>query len=168
MRFTRPVPAPPVAGRVTRETRGKMAHRLRIFGPVALIGLAAVAALVRLMEFTPGPPLGPRLVLGRALLELRSGLPADVPPGGIAVAVYFPEPSRVVSETFRCVLNGRDVTSMLTVGANGAGGSVFPLRVGENHLRIEVFGQGWWSGRLFEDAIDVVFRSRPPPPLDQA
>jgi len=74
----------------------------------------------------------------------------------------------VVSETFRCVLNGKDVTRLLTVGANGAAGAIFPLRVGENHLRIEVFGRGWWAGRLFEDRIDARFRSRPPPALDRA
>jgi len=107
------------------------------------------------------------VVLGRALLELRSAPPEVVPPGGVPVVVHFPYTSRVVADTFRCLLNGRDVTALLTVGGNGAGGSVFPLRVGENHLRVEVFGRGWWPGQLYEDAVEVVFRSRPPPPLDQ-
>jgi hypothetical protein len=145
-----------------------MAQRLRIFAPVGVIALATLAALVRLADIPPLPEVAPRVFLGGALLELRSDLPGEVPPGAIQVAVHFPDTSRVVAETFRCVLNGKDVTSMLTVESNGAGGSVFPLRVGDNHLRIEVFGHGWWSGRLFEDAIDVTFRSRPPPPLDQA
>jgi len=167
MRFARSAPAVRSGRWGSGNPEAKVASHLRIFGPVALIAGAALAAFIRLDAFTPAPELAPRVVLGRALLDLRSAPPEVVPPGGVAVVVHFPDTSRVLADTFRCVLNGKDVTSLLSVGGNGAAGSVFPLRVGENRLRVEVFGRGWWPGRWYEDAVEVTFRSRPLPPLDQ-
>ena len=103
------------------------------------------------------------LFLGGPLLELRSPGPEGWRPlGGLQVLVHFPRQDRVAPETFRCLLNGEDVTSQLSVGRNGAGGHVYPLREGRNELRVEVFGRGWWPERYFLDATRVEVRARAP------
>ncbi len=101
------------------------------------------------------------LILGPSLLEVRSPRPAQLyAPGSLPVVVSFPSFDRVAPGTFRCLLNGEDVTHQLTLGTHGAAGSVFPLREGENSLRVEVYARGLWLGRFFEDAVDVPFRVR--------
>ena len=125
------------------------------------LGLAGVhvADVVRAGLFT-GPPL----------LDLRS--PAQLawrPLGQVEVLVRFPDEKRVRPETFRCLLNGVDVTHQLTVGANGAGGSIFPLAEGTNVLRVEVFGEGYWDPTTYHlHALERVLTARGPLALDRA
>ncbi len=145
-----------------------MAKRLRIFG-ISLLALGALAALA-----LTGAGAGLRaverwLLLGRPLLEFRAPRAGQlVPVGSIEVIVGFPAAERVVVETFRCLLNDQDVTQRLTLGRNGAGGSVQGLLEGENRLRVEIFGRGWWPGRFLEDARELTFRVQPLPTMDRA
>ncbi len=145
-----------------------MAKRLRIFG-VSLLALGALAALA-LTGAGAGLRAAERwLFLGRPLLEFRAPQAGQVVPvGSIEVIVGFPAAERVVVETFRCLLNDRDVTQHLTLGRNGAGGSVQGLLEGENRLRVEIFGRGWWPGRFLEDAHELTFRVQPLPTMDRA
>ncbi|MBW2416229.1 MAG: hypothetical protein JRG76_17150 [Deltaproteobacteria bacterium] len=76
------------------------------------------------------------------------------------MVVSFPAFDRIAPGTFRCLLNGTDVTHQLTLGTHGAAGSVFPLREGENSLRVEVYARGLWLAQFFEDAVDIPFRVR--------
>ena len=145
-----------------------MAKRLRIFG-VSLLALGALAALA-LNGAGAGLRAAERwLFLGRPLLEFRAPQAGQlVPVGRIEVIIGFPAAERVVLETFRCLLNDQDVTQQLTLGRNGAGGSVQGLLEGENRLRVEIFGRGWWPGRFLEDARELTFRVQPLPTMDRA
>ena len=145
-----------------------MAKRLRIFG-ISLLALGALAALA-LTGAGAGLRAAERwLFLGRPLLEFRAPQAGQVVPvGSIEVIIGFPAAERVVVETFRCLLNDRDVTQHLTLGRNGAGGSVQGLLEGENRLRVEIFGRGWWPGRFLEDARELSFRVQPLPTMDRA
>ncbi len=148
-----------------------MGKRLGIFGASLLaLGLAAwVAGLVLEQEGGLRRVAARLLFLGRPLLEFHSPRAGQlVPVGSIEVIVGFPSADRVVPETFRCLLNDRDVTPDLTLGRNGAGGSVHGLLEGENRLRVEVFGRGWWPGRFLEDALELTFRVQPLPAIDRA
>lgn len=110
-----------------------------------------------------------RIFLGGPLLEVHAPERGKVvPQGGIPVIVLFPERDRVIADTFRCLLNGHDVTAMLTVGENGAGGAVFPLLEGENLIRVGVFGPGREDGTFFEHVEEVSFQVRVAPYLDRA
>ena len=147
-----------------------MIRRRALFG---LAGIAGIAGL--LMGFliaSRGSPLeealSRALVLGRPLLELRSPeAGSSHAPGSVPVVVNIRSSERVAEGSFRCVLNGRDVTHQLTLGSNGAAGRVYPLRAGQNSLRIEIYAQGLWTPRFYQDAIDVSFRVRPALRLDQ-
>lgn len=109
------------------------------------------------------------LLFGQPLLEIRSPAPGQaVAQGGVEIVVHFPAADRTASDTFRCLLNGRDVTPSLTTGENGAAGSVLGAIEGENHVRVEVFGRPWWGGPWLEDAREVRFRVRPLPTMDRA
>jgi hypothetical protein len=109
------------------------------------------------------------LLFGQPLLEIRSPAPDQaVAQGGVEIIVHFPAADRTASDTFRCLLNGRDVTLALTRGENGAAGSVLGAIEGENHVRVEVFGRPWWGGLWLEDAREVRFRVRPLPTMDRA
>ncbi len=145
-----------------------MVNRLRIFG-VSLLALGALAALA-LTGTGEGLRAAERwLLLGRPLLEFRAPKAGQmVPVGSIEVIVGFPAAERVVVETFRCLLNDRDVTQYLTLGRNGAGGSVQGLLEGENRLRVEIFGRGWWPGRVLEDARELSLRFQPLPTMDRS
>ncbi len=125
--------------------------------------MAASLLQVALGEAPAGARLERALFLGGPLLEVRSPGPDGWRPlGGLQVLVRFPRQDRVAPETFRCLLNGEDVTSQLSVGRNGAGGDVYPLLEGRNELRFEVFGRGWWAGRYFLDATTIEVRARAP------
>jgi hypothetical protein len=63
--------------------------------------------------------------------------------GGIPVLIRFRFADRTASSSLRCLLNGIDVTERLTLGGNGAAGSLWAQRDGPQTLRIEVFGQTW-------------------------
>ena len=124
-------------------------------------GMAAVALLV--VSLWPSlPPNGP------VLLEVVSPRPgATIGLDGIEVLVQFPQVD-AASETFRALLNGADVTDLLTTGENGCYGRLLGLLPGDNVLRLEVFGRvPWSSDQLFEQSREVRVRMRPPQNLDQ-
>ena len=129
-----------------------------------LLGVT-LALLLLLVE---GPATG-FLLSRRTLLAVQ--LPeagSEFPQGGVAVLIEFPEEARVAPETFRCLLNGRDVTDLLTVGRNGVAGSIFPVREGANELELEVFGRARWGDWLVEDHLAIPFRALPLIYMDRA
>jgi hypothetical protein len=102
------------------------------------------------------------------LLEVVSPQSGDaIGLDGIELLVQFPG-AGAASETFRALLNGADVTDLLTTGENGCYGQLFGLLPGDNLLRLEVFGRVPWSDdQLFEQSREVRVRMRPPQNLDQ-
>jgi len=121
------------------------------------------AALLLVVALWPSlPPNGP------VLLEVVSPRPgATIGLDGIEVLVQFPR-AEAASETFRALLNGADVTDLLTTGENGCYGKLLGLLPGDNVLRLEVFGRVPWSDdQLFEQSREVRVRMRPPQNLDQ-
>ena len=145
-----------------------MGKRPWLFGFVLLAG-----ALVLVLGLLRDPELRRQLWRlshgGRPLLVLRApDGSAMLPVGDVEVLVGVSNEERVRPETFRCLLNNRDVTGQLTLGTNGAGGHLYGLVEGENHLRVEVFGQGWWPGQYLEDAQEVIVRVMERPNLDRA
>jgi cold shock CspA family protein len=133
----------------------------------------AVALALLAAPLVPGVPELARTTLraavfGGPLLELRAPLRGQiVPEGGVDVFVSFRDAEQVAPGTFRCLLNGRDVTADLTQGRNGAVGSLIGALEGDNHLRVEVFGRSGWLDRFVEDADEVSFRVRPLVNLDR-
>ena len=119
-------------------------------------GLVLVAAVPSL------PPNGP------VLLEVVEPAPgAELGIAGFELLVRFP-PEIVAAETFRALLNGADVSDLLTTGENGCYGQLLGLLPGDNLLRLEVFGRVPWSDdQLFEQSREVRVRMRPPQNLDQ-
>ncbi len=141
----------------------RMIWRQAVFGSAILVTIAGcVLAFLMLSRGNPSvEQLSRGLVLGLPLIEVRSPRPGQLyAPGSLPVVVSFRPSERVAPGTFRCLLNGRDVTHQLSLGTHGAAGSVVPLREGENSLRVEVYARGFWPGRFFEDAVDVPFRVR--------
>jgi hypothetical protein len=109
------------------------------------------------------------LVFGSPLVEIRAPRTDQfIPQGSVEVVVAFPSLERTSADTFRCLLNGRDVTHLLTRGENGAAGAILGAVEGENRLRVEVFGRPWWGSQWFEDTDEVTFHVRPIPSLDRA
>ena len=136
---------------------------------VAAAGIAAVAGLLVALGVDLRESLSRTLLFGQPLLEIRAPAPDQaVAQGGVEIIVHFPAADRTASDTFRCLLNGRDVTLSLTRGENGAAGSVLGAIEGENWVRVEVFGRPWWGGPWLEDAQEVRFRVRPLPTMDRA
>jgi hypothetical protein len=130
-------------------------------------GLVLVAAA--LVQPTLAGAVLRAALFGRPVFDLRTPQPGQVlAQGEVEVFVHFDDATRIAPETFRCILNGRDVTGELTRARNGAVGSLIGAVEGENHLRVEVFARAWWSERYFEDSRDVTFRVRPLPDLDRA
>jgi hypothetical protein len=143
----------------------------RSFARVLLAGALVVAIVAALLAFEPGLWQGTQRVLlfGRPLLELQTPRAEQiVPPGGVSVVVRFPASERIDADSFRCTLNGEDVTDRLTQARNGAAGTLMPQSEGENHLRVRVLGRSWWSDRYFEDAEEIRFRVRGLPSFDRA
>ncbi len=148
-----------------------MATPRRAFVAVSAAAALAVAGAVALaISGADLREVGSRaLLLGQPLLEIRSPAAGQaVAQGGVEIIVHFPAADRTASDTFRCLLNGRDVTPALTRGENGAAGSVLGAIEGENRLRVEVFGRPFWGGPWLEDAQEVRFRVRPLPTMDRA
>jgi hypothetical protein len=85
----------------------------------------------------------------------------QMPMGGVPILVRFQGEGRVLPDTFRCLLNGEDVTHLLTVGVNGVAGTIYPLREGQNRLRVEVFGKTLWSGQYLQDSFELPIQARP-------
>lgn len=146
-------------------------RRVRIASGAALLLL--VIAITGIARVSGPGAIGERtrrfILLGGAMLEVRFPVHGDsVPMGGLPVLVAFPYSGSVAIETFRCVLNEQDVTDQLTVGRNGAAGTLVGLVEGENRLRIGVFGRGWWGERYYEDARTIEIHVRPFPSIDRA
>lgn len=142
-----------------------------IFARVLLAGGAAVALAALVWAREPGlwHETQRWLLFGRPLLELQTPRPEQlVPPGGVSIVVRFPASERIAAESFRCTLNGEDVTDRLTQARNGAAGTLLPEAQGENHLRVRVLGRAWWSDRYFEDVEEIRFRVRSLPTFDRA
>ena len=129
-----------------------------------LLGLFALEDARDILR--PGGPsrlvrfAGPLLRVENPSVSLPSE-DTSVPMGGVPLLVRFPENGRVLPDTFRCLLNGQDVTHQLTIGVNGVAGTVFPLREGENQVRLEVFGKSLWGRRYYQDFIEFPIRARP-------
>ena len=108
--------------------------------------------------------------VGAPLMEVQT--PSDdleTPLGAVEVLVAFVGGPRVAIETFQCLLNDRDVTSALTLGRNGAAGSLVGLHYGENQIVLRVFGRTWWGAEGFvEERRARIVRVRPLPFLDVA
>jgi hypothetical protein len=148
-----------------------MVNRLRFFGVVALVtGLLASAAAVWMTgpgEF--GSRVRRLLFIGAPLFEVRIPERHDaLRVGSIEVFVGFAPGDRVAWDTFRALLNGRDVTSELTLGRNGAHGTLVGLTEGQNQLRLQIFGRSCWGGRYIEDEQVVLLRVAGHPDLDRA
>ena len=124
--------------------------------------MLAALALIGVALWPSLPPNGP------VLMEVVSPQPgATIGLEGIELLVQFPTET-AAAETFRALLNGADVTDLLTTGENGCYGQLLGLLPGDNLLRLEVFGRVPWSdGQLFEQSREVRVRMRPPPNLDQ-
>jgi hypothetical protein len=145
-----------------------MPKRLRIFGILLAAPLLIGAALLAGVPSLRTAALQ-RLLFGGRLIEVAVPRPAQVlGQGGIPVLIRFPKLERTAAASVRCLLNGVDVTERLTLGGNGAAGSLWARRDGRQTLRVEVFGQSWWGGPYFEDAVELSFEVRPNPSLDRA
>lgn len=155
----------------TQPLTDSMAGSRRAFG-LLLIGALAVAGVLALtlaLDSELRDEARRTLLFGSPLLDLRAPLDGQwVAQGKVEIIVQFPSAERTSSETFRCLLNGHDVTPDLTRAENGAAGSVLGAVEGENHLRVEVFGRPWWGGPFLEDSIERHFRVRPLPTMDRA
>ena len=141
----------------------------KLFGAVLLacVGVA-VAAPLMLRGALAAHELRAAFFVGPRLLDVQAPEPGGWRQvGGVRVLVRFPSEERVAPETFRCLLNGRDVTEQLTVGVNGVAGTVAPLLEGENTLELEIFGRGWWSGRYYQDGAAIRLDARSPIGLDR-
>lgn len=88
--------------------------------------------------------------------------------GAVDLMVAFVGGPRVAVETFQCLLNDRDVTAALTLGRNGAVGSLVGLHEGENHIVVRVFGRTWWGDGYVEEERALIVRVRPIPFIDVA
>ena len=91
-----------------------------------------------------------------------------IPVGAVDLLVSFPGGSRVAIETFQCLLNDQDVTSVLTLGRNGAVGSLVGLHEGENRIVLRVFGKTWLGEGYLEEQRALIVRVRPIPFMDVA
>ncbi len=159
-----------IPGKGAGHLMTRMIGRRTVFG---LAGAAAFAGVVGVSLIVSGVisldlALRRALFLGAPTLEVRSPRAAEVyAPGGVPVLVAYIDAQRIAPGTLRCLLNGRDVTHQLTLGSNGAAGRVYPAREGRNSFRVEVYAQGLWTSRYFEDSIEVDFRVRAAQRLDQ-
>jgi hypothetical protein len=110
------------------------------------------------------------LYVGAPLMEIQvPEADLETPLGAVEVLVAFVGGSRVAVETFQCLLNDRDVTAELTLGRNGAAGSLVGLHYGENQIVLRVFGRSWWGAEGFvEERRARIVRVRPLPLLDVA
>ena len=147
-----------------------MRRGIPIFGAILLAAAAGTAGAVAGLRGGPrAEALRATIYLGPPLLRVREPQPEGYRLlGGADVLIEFSSQQRVAPETFRCLLNGRDVTDQLTVGRNGVAGSVAPLLEGPNTLRLEVFARSWWGGRYFQDSYELVLDARAPLSLDRA
>lgn len=148
-----------------------MLNRLRLFGLVSLVtGAACAGAALGLAG--PGG-LGERahrlVYFGGPLFRvLRPGAAPELGVGAIEVHIGFSPAGRVAADTFRCLLNGDDVTDTLTLGRNGAHGELRGLTEGPNLIQLQLFGRSWWGSRYVQDEHRIVVRVRGSGGLDRA
>jgi hypothetical protein len=148
-----------------------MLKRLRLFGVVALVtgGLLIGAALALA---GPGGAVerARRLVYvgGPLLVQLQRLPPGELTAGSVEILIGFAPGNRVAADTFRCLLNGRDVTGELTLGRNGAVGTLRGLTEGPNRIRLEIFGRSWWADRFVEDHSELLVPVAGRPAIDRA
>jgi hypothetical protein len=83
--------------------------------------------------------------------------------GAVDLMVAFVGGPRVAVETFQCLLNDQDVTAVLTLGRNGAVGSLVGLHEGENHIVVRVFGKS--GGRRLRGGAARARRARQTDPF---
>jgi hypothetical protein len=103
------------------------------------------------------------LVKGPVLLRVQAPT-SDQTVGveGVQVLVRF-DLARTRPPTFRALLNGADVTRELEVADNGAHGSLHGLLEGDNELRFEIYGTGYWPDDLVVlETRSFRIRFRPP------
>ena len=133
------------------------ARKDRSVGSVALAGaLASLVGGLGYLLLICGGSLPRVFWIGRPLLHVQTPRNGDVvPQGGLGLRVTYPDLAAVAADTFRCELNGEDVTQRVqTLAENGADGWVFPLREGPNRLRVGVFGRSLWGGWI-EDVVEI-------------
>ena len=146
--------------------------------PIPLFALLAASLVIAWLAVAPADDRAGQLreaalrwlYVGAPLMEVRVP-PNDLetPIGAVEVLVAFVGGPRVAVETFQCLLNDRDVTSALTLGRNGAAGSLVGLHYGENQIVLRVFGRTWWGVEGYvEERRALVVRVRPLPFLDVA
>lgn len=146
--------------------------------PIPLFALLALGLAIAGVALAPANGPAGRLreaalrwvYVGAPLMKVQ--IPPDdleTPLGAVEVLVDFVGGTRVAVETFQCLLNDRDVTSALTLGRNGAAGSLVGLHYGENQIVLRVFGRTWWGAQSFvEERRALIVRVRPLPFLDVA
>lgn len=136
-----------------------MTRGLRVFGAaLLLLGAAGLAAgLYRAGEGDLTTRARRLFLLGGPVLHVRVPTPEQIVSVGAAEILVSFAPGQVAADTFRCLLNDRDITDTLTLGRNGAGGSVVGLIEGRNELRVEVFSRTLWSRRYVQDTQTVTF-----------
>lgn len=136
---------------------------------VALFAVTSVALLVALLGWVFRAELVGFAYLGPPLMRVETP-PAETAlgVGAVDLLIEFPAGERIAVETFQCLLNGLDVTASLTVGRNGAVGSVVGLREGDNRIQVRVFGRSLWTGRFVDEQREFVVRVRAIPFLDAA
>ncbi len=146
--------------------------------PIPLFALLAASLALAWLAVAPDDGGAGRLreralrwvFVGAPLMEVQ--IPADdleTPLGAVDLLVAFVGGPRVAVETFQCLLNDEDVTSALTLGRNGAAGSLVGLHYGENQIVLRVFGRTWWGADGYvEERRALVVRVRPIPFLDVA
>lgn len=149
-----------------------MKRSILVFAVLAVIAAIGALALVRADGRSADlrDELLGRVYLGSPLMEVQIP-PRDfeTPLGAVDLLISFVGGPRVAVETFQCLLNDRDVTSSLTLGRNGAGGSLMGLHDGENRIVLRVFGRSWWGALGFvEERRSLTVRVRPLPFLDVA
>lgn len=131
----------------------------RSFRRLALLGLCGLLLAAGLVGL---------LLLGPALLRVQTPV-GDPQVGieGVEVLVRF-DAARARSATFRALLNGADVTDELEVAQNGVHGSLHGLLHGDNELRLEIYGEGYWPpGLLLEETRTYHIQFRPRLDFDQ-
>jgi hypothetical protein len=137
-----------------------MAKHLRLFGVVALVtgAVASAAAVCLAGPGGAGERVRRLLFVGAPLFEVRRPLTSHevLRSGSFEVFVGFSPGERVAWDTFRALLNDRDVTGQLTLGRNGVHGRLDGLTEGDNRLRLQIFGRSWWGGAYVQDEQTVV------------
>jgi hypothetical protein len=148
-----------------------MKRRALLFA-VLLAGLGLAGVALAPASSPPGRLRAALLRLafvGAPLMQVQTpDAELELTVGAVDLMVAFVGGPRVAVETFQCLLNDQDVTAALTLGRNGAVGSLVGLHEGENHIVVRVFGKSWWGDGYVEEQRALVVRVRPIPFMDVA